>query len=351
MVPPHYQLNERRLQHAVRVAEAAVQSEGYANIVLAVANHTGVIWHHLVPGTPPVTWTTIFPLASITKPIVVTALMQLVERGQLILSDPVSEYIPEFGQHGKDHVTLWHLITHTSGLQELTDDQLRHLLHQRVPSSAYLEAAYHAPLHFVPGTQWSYGFLTYSVLGELITRLSGQPYPAYMQTHLFTPLGMVDTTFTPTASARLAANPHAQTPDGWAYQTALALPAMGLYSTADDIVTFGRAFLNQGTLGDAHLLSAGAVATMTRLHTRGIMAIEQGHVQPTYAALGWGMRSPHGNVLGSERAYGHAGASGSWVWVDPEWDLVFALLSNSAAPKPNLARRLLNAVYGALERS
>lgn len=80
------------------------------------------------------------------------------------------------------------------------------------------------------------------------------------------------------------------------------------------------------------------------------MAVENDKGQPTYAGLGWGVRSPHGNVLGSERAYGHAGASGCWLWIDPEWDLVFALLSNSEGGRPGTPIRMLNAVYGALER-
>lgn len=63
------------------------------------------------------------------------------------------------------------------------------------------------------------------------------------------------------------------------------------------------------------------------------------------------MRDPFGNVIGSEQGYGHAGYGGSWLWLDPCWDLVFVLLSNNHAPHPNIPIKVLNAVYGTLERN
>ena len=340
-------LDRNRIENAAVVAEEAVKAGDYRTAVLAVADHDGLLWRHVVPGGDGVAWNSIFPIASITKPMVVTALMQLVERGRAVLSDPVAEYIPEFAQNGKERVTLWHLITHTSGLGEPKDREV--LFDRREPVDSLLSVAYRADLSFEPGTRWAYGFLTFTVLGELITRLSGESYPAYMQEHIFTPLDMEDTSFD-ALPERLVPMHVFESAEDFAYFNALATPAAGLYSTADDLVTLGCAFLNNGKWGEARVLSEAAVRTMTRVHTEGIMAIENGTPRPTYAGLGWGMRSPHGNVLGSERAYGHAGASGSWVWIDPEWDLVFALMSNSARGKPSTPIRMLNAVYGALER-
>ena len=316
--------------------------------MLTVADRKGVRWRHVIPGADSVAWDSVFPLASITKPLVVTALMQLVERGLAVLSDPVAEYIPEFARNGKEGVTLWHLITHTSGLDEPTGEHLEVLFDQREPMSSLLDVAYRAGLKFEPGTRWFYGFLTFAVLGELLTRISGQAYSAYLDEHVFMPLGMKDTSFIP--APECLAPMHAFRADkDLAYFNTLALPADGLYSTADDLVRFGCAFLNGGRFGDVRLLSEAAVRVMTRVHTKGFMAIENGKLRPTYAGgLGWGMGSPKGNILGSDRAYGHAAASGSWLWVDPEYDLVFALLSNSEGSKLNTPRKVLNAVYGAL---
>ncbi len=338
-----------RIENAPAVAEEAVTAGDYATAVLAVANRESVMWRHVVPGNAQIAWDSIFPVASITKPVVVTALMQLVERGRAVLSDPVAEYLPEFAQDGKEGVTLWHLVTHTSGLEEPASKQICELFDRREPVSTFLEIAYRAGLSFKPGTRWSYSGLTFTVLGELITQISGQPYPEFMREHIFAPLAMTDTSFAPQLE-RLAPVNMFRSHEDFTYFNTLATPAGGLYSTSDDLVRFGRTFLNKGKLEDVRLLSEGTVTTMTRVHTEGIMATESGKQRPAYAGLGWGMRSPYGNVLGSERAYGHAGASGSWLWIDPEWNLVFALLSNSEGSKPSTPIRMLNAVYGALER-
>lgn len=338
-------LDPGRIENTAVVAEQAVASGDYRTAVLAVADHKGIVWRHVVPGDDGIVWDSIFSIASITKPIVVAALMQLVERGRAVLSDPVAEYIPEFAKNGKERVTLWHLITHTSGLDEPED--LEVLFDRRECVESLLSVAYQASLGFEPGTRWSYGFLTFMVLGELITRISGQPYPTYLDENIFTPLSMNDTSFD-ALPERLAPTHVFKSDEDFAYFNALATPGAGLYSTADDLVTFGRTFLNGGKIENVRLLSDAAVRTMTRTHTEGIMAIENGKPRPTYAGLGWGMRSPCGNVLGSERAYGHAGASGSWLWVDPEYDLVFALLSNTEGGKPGTPIKMLNAVYGAL---
>ena len=342
-------LDFERVCNAAAVAEEAVASGEYATAVFAVANHEGILWRYVVPGDDGVAWESVFPIASITKPIIVTALMQLVERGRAVLNDPVAEYLPQFAQNGKEAVTLWHLVTHTSGLEEPSPEHIYGLFDQREPVSTFLDIAYRAGLRFEPGTAWAYGTLTFTVLGELISLLSAQPYPNELREHLFAPLTMERTSFSPN-EGQLVPMRWFKSAEDLAYFNALASPAGGLYSTAEDLVTFGRAFLNSGTLGGVRILSEGAVATMTRVHTQGITALENGKPRPTFAGLGWGMRNPGGNVLGSERAYGHAGASGSWLWIDPDWDLVFVLLSNSEKGKPNTPVKMLNAVYGALER-
>ncbi len=99
-------VNHERLTHAARVVDAAVHHGGYTSAVLAVSNRTEVVWQQVVPGSDPVAWNSIFSIASISKPVTITAFMQLVERGYLVLRDLVNDYIPEFGQQGKEQVTL-----------------------------------------------------------------------------------------------------------------------------------------------------------------------------------------------------------------------------------------------------
>jgi len=128
-------IDPTRLQRAVAVAEDAVRSGPYPSAVIAVANAEATILTHAVshPERAPAREDSIFLLASITKPIVATAIMRLVEEGRLLLSDPIVRHIPEFETFGKGSVTAWHLLTHTSGLDE--SPWWRELMFERRASS------------------------------------------------------------------------------------------------------------------------------------------------------------------------------------------------------------------------
>ncbi len=338
--------DEAHLKRVAALAEEIVHSGEYASAVLAVANLDGVVWRHVVPGEDDLGWDTVFWIASINKPIVATALMQLVERGLVVLGEPVAQHLPEFARHGKEALIVWHLLTKTCGYAWPPESLFDELIQTRAPLSAHLEVAYDLKLAHEPGAQASDTDLNYIVLAELIRRVTGKPYSEYLHEQLFTPLGMQETSFAPGPERR--APRHDIGPGELPHFISLALPFAGLFSTADDLVALGRAFLNNGKLGAVRVLSQAAITTMTQPV---MLKDARGDVtRPTYAGLGWGLRGPHANVLGSPRAYGHAGASGSWLWIDPEWELVFVLLSNTAHGKPTIPMRLLNAVYGALER-
>src|SRR5262245_19715105 len=104
-----------RLRYAAAVAEAAVATGSYPSAVIAAANAERTFLTHVVahPEHPQPALDSIFLLASITKPILTTAVMRLAEQGRLTLADPVVKYIPEFETFGKGRVTIWHLLTHT----------------------------------------------------------------------------------------------------------------------------------------------------------------------------------------------------------------------------------------------
>src|SRR5690348_14640805 len=110
----------RQLDRAFAVVDEAVQSGALPCGVLAVATGREIVRCEAFtrPGGDQVTPDHIFLLASISKPIVATAIMQLVGEGRLALSDLVSWHIPEFAQPGKPPVTVWNLLTHTSGMEE-----------------------------------------------------------------------------------------------------------------------------------------------------------------------------------------------------------------------------------------
>src|SRR5215212_359168 len=158
-------IDPTRLQHAVAAAEAAVRAGGYPSAVLAVANAKTTILTHTVshPDYAPVTLDSIFLLASITKPIIATAIMRLVEEGRLLLSEPIVKYIPEFALFDKGSVTAWHILTHTSGIDE--SDWWRELLFERRASGRELvQMAIRSALHSEPGTRYEYNSFSFYIL-------------------------------------------------------------------------------------------------------------------------------------------------------------------------------------------
>jgi CubicO group peptidase (beta-lactamase class C family) len=351
---PTIRIDTARLRRAAEVVDEAVRQGPYPSGVLVVANSERVLLKHVASqaGKAPAREDGIFLIASITKPIVATAIMRLVEEGRLLLSDPVAKYIPEFALFEKSHVTVRHILTHTSGLDE--SHWVREILFERRASAVELtRLAFQSWLRYEPGTRYEYNSFSFYILGELIARLGGESYPEYLHRHIFKPLGMRDTSFAPAANARSRAMPvYGDDPDfdrRLAYYTSVAFPGGGLWSTAADLVTFGQAFLRGGMWNGYHLLSPAAIELMTRLHTPGMTEISDGQVVPANYGLGWG--KPKAESLASAGAYRHGGITGTQLLVDPEWDMVFVFLSNQWDIKATAPDQALSTVYGALRRA
>ena len=350
-MPPTTRLDKDRLQDAARIAEEAVKSGTHPSAVIAVANSRELIWSHVVPGPDNLSFDTIFLVASITKPVVATAIMQLVEQGKLQLEAPVSRYLPEFTGQGKERITTWHLLTHSSGLEE---DQFWGELDSlarggNLPTRRWLyEACCRSHTNFEPGSAYRYNSLTFNVLGELIERLGGLPYDEYLQEHIFKPLGMKDTAFNPLDRARTAPV------YGFAYQTfedafiSMAQPGGGLWSTATDLIKFGQTFLRGGEYNGYRLLRPETIEMMVEHHTRGMTQVSNGEEAPFNYALGWGKPPyPLTEDGPSEGSFGHGGVTGTLLWIDPEYDLVLVFLTNRWEAAP-LNEQVRGAVYLAL---
>jgi CubicO group peptidase (beta-lactamase class C family) len=145
----------------------------------------------------PATDQTLFRVGSITKTFTATAVMQLVEQGRLSLEDPVSQHLPWFTPQDADPtqpVRVWHLLTHTAGLQQNppgTDwDKLE------CPDVTTVSSATRAtPLSIPTQTRPKYSNYGFSVVGELVAQLSGVPYTRYVQEKVLQPLGMTNSFF------------------------------------------------------------------------------------------------------------------------------------------------------------
>ena len=213
----------------------------------------------------PVTPQTPFLLASVSKPLTATAVMQLVESGQVDLDTAVQRYVPEFrmADAAADRITVRQLMQHTSGIP-LTSCDTREDAQTLAQFVAELRTVH---LAAQPGARHSYCSGNYNVLGRMVELVSGEPFAAYMQRHVFTPLAMRNS-FGSVADARAAglAQGHRWlfglvTAKDERYNTS-QLPSGFLISSAEDMTHFLVAQLNGGRFRNGQVLSAAGVAAM-----------------------------------------------------------------------------------------
>ncbi|WP_371424723.1 serine hydrolase domain-containing protein [Tardiphaga sp.] len=347
----------------------------------------------------PVKGDTIFRIYSMTKPITTVAFMMLVEEGRVALDEPVHKYIPEWANLGvfQAGVTapfltkpparpmqIIDLLRHTSGLtygfQQRTnvDAAYRALKIGEVEKSGTLTSMISdlakIPLEFSPGDAWNYSVST-DVVGYLVEKISGKPFEQFLQERIFDPLGMTDTSFfVPADKAhRFAACYAADGKGGLTLQddpatsSFLSPPSMisgggGLCSTTADYLTFCRALLNGGALGDVRLLAPKTIALMTSNHLPGGRDLTEMSKsmfsEASYAGIGFGlgfsvtMNPAKTMIPGSAGEYAWGGAASTAFWIDPAEQLIAIfmtqLLPSSAYP---IRRELRTMIYSAITDS
>jgi CubicO group peptidase (beta-lactamase class C family) len=336
---------------------------------------------------------TIFRMYSMTKPVTSVAAMMLYERGLLELNDPVSKYVPCFGDQRvylrgpasnpattaqAEPMTIAHLLTHTSGLTYgfTYAHGIDHLYRQArfewgAPKGATLQECCEAwakiPLLFQPGSEWNYSVST-DVLGRVIEVVSGQTLDVFFQENILGPLGMKDTAFwcddaradrfaalyVPAPGTRKAFRMDALGQRG-SGQPSFLSGGGGLVSTADDYLRFAEMLRGGGALGEARLLGSRTVKFMTTNHLPGNGDLTQVgrplFSESSYDGVGFGlgfsvvMDPAKSHFLSSPGEYGWGGAASTFFMVDPLEDItaVFLtqLLPSSTWPVRNELRRLI----------
>ena len=349
------------LDAAFTLARRQVEDGDAPFTILAVATSAGLVRAEATPGprAPRVDVEAVCLLASITKPIVALAVMQLVAEGRLGLQDGIDRHIPEFARPGKPAVTAWHLLSHTSGLP---DYDLAEIAAGRPDHAALVRRACDADLAFAPGSRFAYCSISFDLLAELITRIAGESYPAILRRRILDPLAMASTTFDPfdlppgrLAPVLMSGVPGAlqrEVPPDQAlaelrHLASMALPGAGLWSSAGDLVRIGRALLRGGELDGARILPPVYVELMTREQTVGGLGAAADPIQAAHYALGWGKPDPRSEPA-SAAAFGHGGATGTRLWIDPLHDLVVVYLTGAWDFPSTRIDRALRAVYAAL---
>ncbi len=320
-----------------REIEQAIADKLIPGAVLLIGHDGKVIYRKaygsraLVPSKEPMTLDTIFDAASLTKVIATTSsLMQLFERGKLRLNDRVTQYLPEY-QWGQSDITIRDLMTHFSGLRPDLDLQ--------PPWSGYQTGIQKALIDrptSPAGSIFRYSDINFILLGEIVHKISGQLVSDYSREHVFLPIGMKQSMFTPPASLRPRIAP-TEVEDGNVVRGVVHDPTArymggvaghaGLFTTADDLSRFAQMMLNMGEVDGVRLFSPLTVRKFTEP--------ESPASQPVLRGLGWDIDSPFSSNRGELfpiGSYGHTGFTGTSLWIDPSTRTYVILLTNSVHP-------------------
>ncbi len=367
--PADVDMSAVQLQKIISMAKTWIKPGLHQTIVCLAVRHGKIVFHQGIgslnpePDSPEIKLDSIFPMASLSKIITATSIMILVEEGLLNLYRPVSDYIPEFAGEGKDRVMISNLLTHTWGVaDEVVGDYIAQKLNQGVnvrpapdglhPSiHQYLELGYDIPLSIPPGTLHGYSSYGYELLGEIVRRVSGQPHHEFAKQRISEPLGMIDTHFVVPENVRdrMVRRPGdapcavfegllkgLESPNFPDMPWALG----GAYSTVMDTAIFGQMFLNKGVYGKQRILSPASVASMSRVQNPNLGVWDGYH--NSYAdswGHGWEVRGvkkgPLYGCLHSPSTFGHSGAGGQLIWMDPEYDLLGVFFSVELGTREN----------------
>lgn len=306
------------------------------------------------PGRP-MTSDTINLWLSAGKPLTAVAILQLWERGELRLDDPVTRFVPEFGQGGKEKITIRHLLTHTGGFRTVEtgwpDSPWEEIIHRIC--EAEVEQVW-----IVGRTAGYHTSSSWFILGEIMARLSGLPYAQAIRKLLFEPLGLNDTW------ASMDSEEYARQEDrlgalfareqgelkllDWHHpqRCSAASPGANLRGPIRELGRFYEMLLREGQGPRNRILSPQSVAAMTARHRVGEFDLTLAHV----VDFGLGViidsnrygadTVPYGyGKYSSPRTYGHGGAQSSQGWCDPESGLIVCYFFNGRPGEPQHNRR------------
>lgn len=300
-----------------------------------------------------------FLMASITKPVVYSGAMMLVERGLLNLSDRVTRYVPEFAVHGKEETKVIHLFTHTSGLPDELPNNAE-LRRQHAPLSKFVEGAIQAEPLFKAGTKLSYSSAATILVADIVRRLSGLTIQEFLRREIFEPLGMKSTGLGSSGFPRerlvRATVPDYQTGPDWnwnsTYWQQLGSPAGGLFTTPEDLAIICQLMLGDGKYGNLRLLSPTTVRRMTTNRLDDLPDVPEPTRRTQPWGLGWRLNHPGGpdnwGDLLDRHVFGHTGSAGTMVWMDRRTQGFCILFTNALrARAPWRLVHLSNAVASA----
>jgi uncharacterized protein YbbC (DUF1343 family)/CubicO group peptidase (beta-lactamase class C family) len=328
--------NDPRLAVIDSVVNDAIKRGEIPGAVVVIGHDGSVIYRKaygyraVEPRREPMTVDTIFDIASLTKVVATTtAVMQLFEQGKVKMNDPVAKYLPEFGQNGKQDITVRQLLTHYSGLAPDLD-----LTQSWSGKETAYRMAYEMAPQQTPGASFVYSDINFVVLGALIERVSGRPLNDYVQERVFGPAKMTRTRYLPPAAWQVKVAPteydenkrmlRGVVHDPTARRMGGVAGHAGLFSTADDLAHFAQRLLD----GGGRILTSPSIQKMT--------TPEQPPTALAVRGFGWDIDSPFSSNRGEllpVGSYGHTGFTGTSLWIDPATKTYIVILSNAVHPR------------------
>ena len=305
--------------------------------------------------SPQVNVSSLFDIASLTKVCATTpAAMLLVDEGKLKLDDKVVKYLPEFGNRGKEKITIRNLLLHNSGLPAFKP------FYKTLKSAKEQTAAImNIELEYTPGQKYLYSDLGMIVLQKVIEKITHRSLDKYLKEHLYDKLGMKNTFFNPPKNRKKECVP-TELDNYWRNrliqgevhdETAAMMNGIsgnaGLFSTASDLAVYINTLLNKGIFNNNEFFKKETVKEWTSRQSR-----------QSSRGLGWDTKSDERSSAGTKfsmNSFGHTGFTGTSIWADKEKNLFVILLTNRVHPSRNNNKlsafrpKLHDAVVRALE--
>jgi CubicO group peptidase (beta-lactamase class C family) len=361
--PEDVGLSAPKLQEAVEAVQSWVDADRVVGAAMLVMRDDRIVLHEAVGWADrerkiPLRTEHIFRMRSNTKPLVGTAVLMLFEEGKLKLDDKVSRYLPSFDNPKSREITIFQLLTHTSGITGDIYDPFKGTTYKTL-REAVDEVGAKGP-EFTPGTRYHYSDPGTSTLGALIAEVSGMPAEDFIQRRVLDPLGMRDSFCNipeDERRERMSATYRKREGGGWDKYWDHTQPQLipffrasgGLKSTTMDYAKFMAMAYHKGEFGGKRLLSQKTIELATQPHSLYVLGPKEREQSARAYGLHWSVRTQRdGEGAGPESpgSFGHGGSDGTTAIADTQEGLIILYFAQSRGH--DTRRDFVNLVYGAL---
>ena len=333
-------LNEHQLVSLADIMQQAVDQQAIAGCSFLIVHRGEVVFREAfgfadIELERAFTTNELVPIASVSKPVLASVVMALVDQGKLTLDDPVEKYLPEFkdmkvkgGKPLTRRMTIRHLLSHTAGFwgnKRISAEKLDLIRNFQRPLGEAVSRMATYELEYQPGTKFVYSGSGFCVAGRVAEVVLNQSLEQIAQEVLFRPLGLSHTTYlpskeirktVPTAYSRQSGGVLERQPSRTGGELLFILPGGSLFTTLDELAAFGVMHLEDGMCHEKQILSKKSIDEMRRFQSRQTATRRYG--------LGWFCENIDDQGL-ADRVY-HGGAMGAYLVVDRKRELVGAFL-------------------------